>query len=123
VESLAEVLRAGRNRTGLSQAEIGRAIGESGSAVGNYERGQRVPSLLRLGLLARVLPLERSEAELHKLRREALAERRGVEETPDDDLSPMRGEVAWLKNVVVVLSDQMAQLAEAVDRLESGRAS
>lgn len=128
MESLAEVLRAGRGRTRLqspsgrelSQEEVGLLTGQTGSAIGNYERGARVPSTLVLSLLAKALPLERSPAELQALRKEALRLRKSVIRRPDgDEIEPTQREIAWLKNVCQTLSEQVEQLSAAVDHLEA----
>lgn len=120
MESLAEVLRTGRARAALSQQEVGRLTGQTGSAIGNYERGERVPSTLVLGLLARVLPLEKSMAELQALRKAARQEKaqlNGVENITD----AKDREIAWLKHACQSLSDQVEQLTEVVEHLEAER--
>jgi transcriptional regulator with XRE-family HTH domain len=128
VESLAEVLREGRARTRLqsptgrelSQEEVGLLTGQTGSAIGNYERGARVPSTLVLSLLAKALPLERSPAELQALRKEALRQRKKMaRRTGADEVDPTQREIAWLKNVCQTLSEQVEQLTAAVDHLEA----
>ncbi len=120
MESLADVLRAGRARVGLSQQEVGQLTGQTGSAIGNYERGERVPSTLVLGLLARVLPLERSMAELQALRKASRQQKAQVIGAGESDA--IDREVAWLKHACQSLSDQVEQLTEAVEYLERERA-
>lgn len=117
VETLAEVLAAGRARTPLSQEQVGDLIDRTGSAVGKWERGESIPSALDLGLLAAVLPLERSADELRALRRDALRERQKV--APEPDGPGTEREVVWLKTVYRGLSDRLDQLDEIVDFLES----
>lgn len=53
--SIGERLRAARERTGLTQAELGRKIGVTGVAIMRYEKGQRQPTLSQLRNIANAL--------------------------------------------------------------------
>lgn len=80
-----------------------------------------MPSTLVLGLLARVLPLERTMAELQALRKAARhAQQKAT--VPTVEASTTEREIAWLKDVCRALSDQVEQLTEAVDHLQRERA-
>lgn len=111
------MLSDARARTPLSQEQVGELIDRTGSAVGKWERGESVPSALDLGLLAAVLPLERTADELRALRRDALRERQKVAPAPAG--SGTDREIVWLKTVYRGLSDRLDQLDEIVDFLES----
>lgn len=118
METLADVLAAGRSRTTLSQEQVGDLIGRTGSAVGKWERGESVPSALDLGLLASVLPLERTPAQLSALRRKALRIRQKEEEVAVE--SPLEREVRALSARFRTLGEHLDQLDEVVAFLENG---
>lgn len=48
-------LRKLREKAGISQAELAKAIGVVPSAIGNYENGYRRPSIEQTGLIIRAL--------------------------------------------------------------------
>ncbi|HYZ19495.1 MAG TPA: helix-turn-helix transcriptional regulator [Gaiellaceae bacterium] len=54
----ADLLREARLRAGLTQAELGRAVGRSQSAIGRWESGRVQPSLETLRDLIRACRLE-----------------------------------------------------------------
>jgi DNA-binding transcriptional regulator YiaG len=87
-----------RKTINLTQAELGRMIGQSGQQVARWEKGEnKIPGpadrLLRLMFLYSVL----SEEEVHKLPLEFLGEIDDLDSTPDSDLSFSRQEESWLE--------------------------
>jgi transcriptional regulator with XRE-family HTH domain len=56
--SSADLLRTARLRAGLTQAELGRAVGRPQSAIARWESGQVQPSFERLRELIRACRLE-----------------------------------------------------------------
>lgn len=64
-----EILKLGRKRSRLSQAELGRVIGRSASSIHSYELRRRVPSVKTLHVLLDVLALsaEEKHSVIHQL--------------------------------------------------------
>jgi transcriptional regulator with XRE-family HTH domain len=58
MSELGDAIRAGRERRGLTQAELAREFGISKSAVNQWESGRNVPDQRKLGTLVRVLGLD-----------------------------------------------------------------
>ena len=56
--TLSERLREARKNHGLSQKELGKLIGVSGSMIGQYETGQRKPKISTIIRIASVLDVE-----------------------------------------------------------------
>ena len=54
VEGLGKRLKKQRELNGLSQREVGEAIGVTQGNINNYERGERTPSLERLVAMAKL---------------------------------------------------------------------
>lgn len=63
--TFADALRGRRAEANLSQGELGAAIGVSGSAVGNWERGEDEPSRANVAALERALGLEPGDLSRH----------------------------------------------------------
>ena len=116
---LGDVLREAREGRRLSQAAVGELIGGTAAAVGNYERGQRVPSTLILGLYARAFDMDVGDLRAlakaaRKKKREGVSVRR-----PAAGASPAEKELVFLRNVLTTLSAQIEELSEAVEYLEA----
>ena len=61
MDALSDALLLLREARGLTQRQVGAALGVDGSVVGGWERGKRTPSVSRLGQLADVLDLDLGE--------------------------------------------------------------
>jgi transcriptional regulator with XRE-family HTH domain len=96
---IAERITEARDGAGLDQTELGEAIGLSKGAVGNYERGDRTPSLAALHQIARATgrdihwlisgatyqdPLHRIEDKLDRLLKQM--EATALSDVPDPSL-------------------------------------
>ena len=59
--TIGEHIKATRKNKGISQKELGKALGVSGSMIGQYETGQRKPRLDTLRRIADALGVEWTE--------------------------------------------------------------
>ncbi len=119
---LNEVLREGREQTKpkLTQGEVAAVLGKTQQAVGAYEAGTRIPRALDLGLMARMYQLY--PADLQVLAKEAKAARRNAKvRRIESDASPADRMIMQLRMVIGALTEQVDELAEAVDFLQKER--
>lgn len=117
---LHEVLRQGREAAGLSQTHVAeRILGKKQQSVGNYETGRRIPRTLDLGLMARAYKLDPDE--LQRLAREAKARRNASAHSISPGSSAAERMIVQLRMVLGALTEQVDELAEAVEFLKKER--
>lgn len=119
-QQLHEVLRQGREAAGLTQTYVAEHIlGKKQQSVGNYEAGTRIPRALDLGLLARAYRLDADL--LQRLAKEARARRNASAHRLDPESSAADRMVVQLRMVLGALTEQVDELAEAVEFLKKER--
>lgn len=113
MEDCGKLIKAAREKAGLTQEALGKAIGVSGVAVMRYEKGQRQPSLAQLAKIAKTLGV--STMELLNLTPEY--------DTPENRAIVEAGVNAAVETMAAFEQDKKLQLEILFDRLnQTGKA-